>query len=190
MANDDQALVRAALAGNMDAYGVLVARHTEFVFRVAFRITESEADAEEIVQECFMRGYRSLPGFDGRSSFRTWIYRIATNCALKILKRRKIEASVPIAWENDDGESRVQLAETAAGPDRLLLDREIEARRQVAMQRMTATERLAFVLRHLEGRSIDEISKTLEISNESTKQAIFRATQKLRKSLAPLWVKS
>jgi RNA polymerase sigma-70 factor, ECF subfamily len=190
MGKDDLALVRAVLAGNKDAYGLLVARHSESVFRVAFRITECEADAEEIVQETFLRGYSKLEGFDARSDFRTWIYRIAMNCALGTLSRRKSEAAVPIVEEFDERLPGVQLADRNAGPERLLLDREIEARRHAAMEKMTASERLAFVLRHLEGRSTEEIAEALEIPQNSAKQAVFRAVQKMRRSLAPLWVKS
>jgi RNA polymerase sigma-70 factor, ECF subfamily len=190
MGNDDHALIRAVLAGDKDAYGLLVERHSESVFRVAFRITESDADAEEVVQETFLRGYRSLAHFDGRSNFRTWIYRIAMNCALKTLSQHKTEAPMSIVEEFDDGQPGIQLADPAAGPDRLLLDREIEARRHAAMEKMTPTERTAFVLRHLEGRSTEEIAAALEMPQNNAKQAVFRAVQKLRRSLAPLWVKS
>jgi RNA polymerase sigma-70 factor (ECF subfamily) len=82
------------------------------------------------------------------------------------------------------------LADKEAGPERLLLDREIEVRRQTAMEKMTPDERLAFVLRHLEGRSTEEIAAALEITPNSAKQAVYRAVQKMRKSLSPLWVKS
>ena len=68
MGNDDHALIRAVLAGDKDAYGPLVARHSQSVFRVAFRITENEADAEEVVQETFLRGYRNLGDFDARAN--------------------------------------------------------------------------------------------------------------------------
>ena len=190
MGNDERALIRAVLAGDKDAYGVLVARHGEIMFRVAFRITESESDAEEIVQETFLRGYRGLAEFDGRADFRTWIYRIAVNCALRFLNRRRSESAVPISEEFDDDRPGVQLADSAAGPDRLLLDREIEYRRHAAMEKMTQDERLAFVLRHLEGRSMEEIAAALEITPNNAKQAVFRAVQKMRRSLAPLWVKS
>jgi len=190
MGKNDHALIRAVLSGDKNAYGALVARHGESMFQVAYRITESEADAEEIVQETFLRGYRSLAEFNGRADFRTWIYRIAVNCALKVLNRRNSEAAVPIAEEFDDERPAIQLADKGAGPERLLLDREIEVRRQVAMEKMTPDERLAFVLRHLEGRSIEEIAAALEITPNSAKQAVFRAVQKMRRSLAPLWVKS
>lgn len=190
MGNDDHALIRAVLAGDKDAYGLLVVRHSQSVFRVAFRITEDEADAEEVVQEAFLRGYRKLEGFDARANFRTWIYRITMNCALDVLNKRKSQTAVPIAEEYDSEQVAVQLADRAAGPDRLLLSQEIEARRYAAMEKLTPTERLAFVLRHMEDRSTEEIATALGIAPNSAKQAVFRAVQKLRQSLAPLWVKS
>ena len=190
MGKDDHALIRAVLSGDKDAYGALVARHGESMFRVAYRITESEPDAEEIVQETFLRGYRSLAEFDARADFRTWIYRIAVNCALQVLNKRKSEAAVPIAEEFDDERPGIQLADSGAGPERLLLDREIEHRRHAAMEKMTPDERLAFVLRHLEGRSTEEIAAALQVTPNNAKQAVFRGVQKMRRSLAPLWVKS
>jgi RNA polymerase sigma-70 factor (ECF subfamily) len=143
MTNSDQALIRAVLAGDKEAYGVLVERHGESMFRVAFRITESEAEAQEIVQEAFLRGYRSLAGFDARADFGTWIYRIAVNCALQVLQKRKAEGGVPITEEYDEEHSGLQLSDGGAGPERLLLDREIEHRRHAAMEKMTEDERLA-----------------------------------------------
>ena len=190
MGNDDYALVRSVLAGDKDAYGSLVARHSQSVFRVAFRITEDEADADEVVQEAFLRGYRNLEGFDARSNFRTWIYRIAMNCALDVLNKSKKLTALPVAEEYDGEQPSVQLADSAAGPDRLLLSQEIETRRQAAMKKLTPTEHLAFVLRHMEDRSTEEIATALGIAPNSAKQAVFRAVQKLRQSLVPLWVKS
>lgn len=189
MGNDDYSLIRAVLAGDKDAYGQLVIRHSQSVFRVAFRITENEADADEVVQEAFLRGYSKLQDFDARSNFRTWIYRIAMNCALDILNKHKSQAAVPIGEEYDSEQAAVQLVDRSAGPDRLLLSQEIEARRKAAMEKLTSTERVAFVLRHMEDRSTEEIATALGIAPNSAKQAVFRAVQKLRASLAPLWVK-
>ena len=187
MAKNDQALIRAVLAGNKDAYGDLAERHGDTMFRVAFRITESEPDAQEVVQEALLRSYRSLTEFDARSDFRTWIYRITVNCALQLLEKRKKEAAVPITEEFDEQISGIQLTDAAAGPERLLLDREIEHRRHAAMEKMTEDERVAFVLRHLEGRSTDEIATALGVTPNNAKQSVFRAVQKMRKALAPLW---
>lgn len=189
MENDDYALIRRVLAGEKDAYGLLVARHSQSVFRVAYRITENEADADEVVQETFLRGYRRLNDFEARSNFGTWIYRIGMNCALDVLNKQKRQTATPIADEYDGELSAVQLADHGAGPDRLLLSQEIEERRHAAMERLTSMERVAFVMRHMEDRSTDEIAAALGIAPNAAKNAVFRAVQKLRQSLAPLWVR-
>ena len=190
MGNDDYALIRRVLAGDKDAYGLLVAHHSPGLFRIAFRITQNEADADEVVQETFLRGYRKLQDFDARSNFGTWIYRIAMNCALDVLDKQKSQAAVPIAEEYDSELPTLQVADRAAGPDRLLLSREIERRRHAAMERLTAIERVAFVMRHMEERSTEEIAGALGIAPNAAKQAVFRAVQKLRQSLAHLWMRS
>jgi RNA polymerase sigma-70 factor (ECF subfamily) len=190
MGNDDYAIIRNVLAGDKDAYGLLVARHSPSVFRVAFRITENDADADEVVQEAFLRGYRNLERFNAQANFRTWIYRIAMNCALDVLNKTRKDAALSVTEEYDAEQATVQLADESAGPERLLLSQEIETRRQSAMKKLTPTERLAFALRHMEDRSTEEIAAALGIAPNSAKQAVFRAVQKLRQSLAPLWVKS
>ncbi len=184
----DHAIVREVLDGNKDAYGTLVARHSQSVFRVAFRITGDEADADEVVQEAFLRGYQRLQSFELRAGFGTWIYRIAVNCALNMKNRRKVEAKYKVGEENDPALRQVQVADTAAGPERTLLSREIEQMQTAAMESLTAIERTAFVLRHMEDRSTTEIATALEIAPDAAKQAVFRAVQKLRRSLAPLRV--
>ena len=186
MEENDYSIVRAVLAGDKEAYGALVARHSHSVFRVAFRITGNEADAEEVVQETFLRGYQRLQGFESRSQFGTWIYRIAVNCALNMTTKRKIETTHQIAEDADPTQRQVQVADPAAGPERLLMSREIESMQKAAMQNLTATEQTAFVLRHMEDRSTEEIATVLHIAPNAAKQAVFRAVQKLRRSLAPL----
>ncbi len=186
MEENDHSIVRAVLAGDKDAYGALVVRHSQSVFCVAFRITGDEADAEEVVQEAFLRGYQRLESFESRSQFGTWIYRIAVNCALNMMNKRKIEAAYQIAEDTDPSQRQVQVADSAAGPDRLLMSREIESMHRSAMQSLTATEQTAFVLRHVEDRSTEEIASALHIAPNAAKQAVFRAVQKLRRGLAPL----
>jgi RNA polymerase sigma-70 factor, ECF subfamily len=190
MDESDHAIRRSVLDGDKDAFGALVVRYSRIVFRVAYRITGNEEDAEEVVQETFLRGYQKLADFEGRSSFTTWFYRIASNCALDMVRRKKVEAQSHIAEEIDPGQREVQVADIKAGPDRLLLSREIEARQQSAMESLTSTERTAFVLRHMEDRSTEEIAAALNVAPNAAKQAVFRAVQKLRRQLAPLWINS
>jgi RNA polymerase sigma-70 factor, ECF subfamily len=187
MQEGDHSVVRAVLAGDMDAYGALVRAHSDTVFRVALRIVGNEADAEEIVQEAFLRGYQRLETFQRRSSFGTWIYRIAVNCALNRVGQPNIEAEFRAAEETDPEERTVQVAARDASPEQSLLSREISAAQEMAMRRLTPTEKTAFVLRHFEDRSMSEIAEVLGVAPNAAKQAVFRAVQKLRRELAPLW---
>lgn len=187
MGKNDHATIKAILAGDKDAYASLVQQHSQAVFRVAFRITGNEHDAEEVVQETFFRAYQSLPNFESRSNFGTWIYRIAVNCALNWIKRQKEDAAYRVAEEPDPEQMEIQLADTTAGPERLLFSQEIAQQKEKAMQGLTVTEKTAFLLRHAEERSTEEIAAILDIAPNSAKQAVFRAVQKLRKELAPLW---
>src|SRR5579863_4508211 len=124
MDKNDQATVQAVLAGDEEAYGRLVARHSRSVFRVAYRITANEADAEDVVQEAFLRGYRKLESFESRANFGTWIYRIAVRCALDKIAGRRGE-TVPLGESPDPESEGVQLADGAPDPERLLLSNEI-----------------------------------------------------------------
>ena len=186
MQGSDHSVVQAVLAGNKEAYGALVRAHSAAVFRVAFRIVGNEADADEVVQEAFLRGYQRLETFQQRSGFGTWIYRIAVNCALDRLKQPQIEAEFRCGEEGDPEERTVQVASPDASPERLLLSREIRGAQQLAMQRLTGIEKTAFVLRHLEDRSMNEIAEVLGVEPNAAKQAVYRAVQKLRRELAPL----
>ena len=188
MRKDDHEAIRAVLAGDKEAYSALVVRHSRTLFRVAFRITGNEADADEVVQDAFVRGYRKLEGFESRSDFGTWIYRIAVRCALDKVSGRRPDGVSRVAEENDPEQNEMQVADMAAGPDRLLLSGEIAALQQAAMHCLTPTERAAFVLRHMEDRSTEEIGAALGMQPNAAKQAVFRAVQKLRRRLAPLRV--
>ena len=189
MEKDDRAAIRAVLSGDKDAYGTLVVRHSARLFRLAFRITGNEADAEDVVQEAFLRGYRKLESFESRSDFGTWIYRIAVRCALDKIAGSRADESSRVAERSDPEQDEVQVADQTAGPDRLLLSGEIGALQAMAMLSLTPTERAAFVLRHMEECTSEEIAAALGITPNTAKQAVFRGVQKLRRRLAVLRVK-
>jgi len=189
MGKNDQATVQAVLAGDKEAFGELVALHSRTLFRVAYRITCNEADAEEVVQDAFLRGYRKLESFESRANFGTWIYRIAVHCALDRVKGRRDE-TVPLAESPDPESDAVQVTDGAPDPERMLLSGELGAIRDMAMNSLSPVERTAFVLRHMEGCSIEAIAAALEIAPNAAKQAVFRAVHKLRQRLAPLRVRT
>lgn len=188
MGKNDAAAVRAVLAGDKEAYGALAVRHSPSLFRVAFRITGNEADAEEVVQEALLRGYSKLESFDSRAAFGTWIYRIAVHCALDRIGSAKRDARSRVSDATDPEQETVQVADGAAGPERILLSAEIAALQQECLNSLTPVERAAFVLRHMEDCSSAEIGAALSIAPNAAKQAVFRAVQKMRQRLAVLRV--
>jgi len=182
-------VIREILSGNRDAYRVLMEQHFFAVHRMAFRITGNEADAEEATQETFVRAYNKLSTFREDAAFSTWVTRIAMNTSINLVERRKrdcLHGAPRIAEENSVAEQTMQIADTQAGPERSLLNREATVLREAAMAELTPMERTAFTLRHMEEISIAEIAAALKVPQNSAKQAVFRAVSKLRRSLAPL----
>jgi RNA polymerase sigma-70 factor (ECF subfamily) len=181
--------IRDVLTGNRDAYRVLMDRYFYSVVRVTFRITGNEADAEEAAQEAFLRAYNKLPSFRQDSAFATWIMRIAMNTAINLVERRNRDLSYHAPRISDEPSptgDTVRIADTHAGPEGLLLDREATTLRHAAMAALTPMERTAFTLRHMEDLPIADIAAALNVPANSAKQAVFRAVAKLRRSLAPL----
>ncbi len=189
MDNVEKDAIRQTLAGNRDAYRVLMDRHFRAVFRVAFRVTGNEADAEEAAQESFLRAYNKLSTFRQDAHFSTWIIRIAMNTSINLVERRNRDLSrhgSRIADETSAADGTIQLADSAAGPEQILFDAESATLRHAAMAALTPMERTAFTLRHMEDLPLAEIATALNIPTNSVKQAVFRAVSKLRLSLAPL----
>jgi len=189
MVDTDAAQVALVLGGDPDAFRVLVDRHSRRLFRLAYRMSGNEHDAEEIVQDAFLRAYRRLDRFESRSNFGTWLYRICANCALDRLRKQRTEDTRrEQATETEDGATDpLDTAQSAdPAPDRLAMSGELGAGVRAAMETLSGTERTAFVMRHVDGFSIEEISQTLDVSIGATKNTIFRAVQKLRKHLEPL----
>jgi RNA polymerase sigma-70 factor (ECF subfamily) len=188
MGQNDRATIEAVLAGDRNAYGSLVIRHSRMLFRLAYRMTGNEADADDVVQEAFLRGFQKLETFEARANFGTWIYRIAVHCALDKLHSRRRELARQVSEENDPEQDAVQVADLAPGPEQLTFSAEIGTLGEQAMQALTAMERTAFVLRHMEDRNTDEIAAALNVAPNTAKQTVYRAVQKMRKRLAVLRV--
>lgn len=188
MEQTDRTYVARAREGDGDAYRVLVERHGRALFRLAFRMTGNSQDAEDVVQESFLRAYRQLSKFDERASFGTWLYRIAANCSLDLVRSRK-RRSEHQALAPADGPAEdpvLQLPSVDPDPERVALSGEVRERLAEAMNELSATERTAFVLRHFEGMRIEEVSRVLECQPGAAKHSVFRAVQKLRRALEPV----
>ena len=186
MEDSDAALVTRAREGDQDAFRVLVERHSQALFRLAFRMTGNEHDAEDMVQETFLRAHRQLGRFESRSSLSTWLHRIAANCSLDLLRKRQRRAEADRAVDLESGEAGAAVLSHEPAPDQQLYHAEVQQRVERAMEQLTPMERTAFVLRHFEGRSIEEIGTVLGAGASATKQSIFRAVQKIRRALEPV----
>jgi RNA polymerase sigma-70 factor (ECF subfamily) len=186
----DAAAVARTLAGEREAYRVLVERHSAYVYRVAYRMMGNSHDAEEVVQEAFLRAYQKLRQFAGNANFGTWVYRIAANYAIDRLRQKKNEESrreVSTRKPESDTEADPlsQIRDQSPNPERLAGSAQLATKLQQALQALTPAERTAIVMRHWDGCGIDEIAEVLKSNNSATKNTVFRAVQKLRRALKP-----
>jgi len=168
-----------------DSFRAVVEEHSRMVFRLALRMTGNVQDAEDVVQDTFLKAHRSFDRFDARASVATWIYRIAVNASIDVLRRRR-DAVAPRPPGNGDSYPMEALPSGQPLPDRLAFSGQVDRRVASALTLLSARERAAFVLRHLEGMPVERIAEVLQIGPNAVKQTVFRAVQKLRLELAPL----
>ncbi len=186
MEENDVVVVARARDGDNDAFRTLVDRHSRRIFRLAWRMTGSEQDAEDLVQETFLRAYRNLASFQERADFGTWLYRIAVNCSLDWRRKRRPHEELNENLEPDH-EWGVPMSKSPGGnPDRMILRMEVRDRVKTALEQLSPVEKAAFVLRHFEGMSIEEISGALGLRPSAAKHSVFRAVRKMRRVLAPV----
>lgn len=176
---DDAAVVALARTGDQEAFKSLVDRHSRSLYRLAFRMTGRAEDAEDVVQETFIRAYKQLSRFEARSNVSTWLYRIAFNCSVDFLRSR------PRREAATDDEALERLAAGPDGPtaDDLVYAGQIGEQLQAALGGLSEKERAAFLMRHYHGCSIEEIGSTLGMKTNATKHSIFRAVRKMRVAL-------
>ena len=179
------AIVARARGGDIDAFRVLVEQHSRYLFGVVFRLIRNTEDTQDVVQETWLKAHAQLGRFEARSDVRTWLTRIAFNCAIDHIRssRRREAAHDPVDLDDHAAQTDAFAAQPAA--DRLVLAGEIGARVGETMTCLTANERAAFMLRHVEGMSISEIGSELGLKTSATKHCIFRAVRKMRAALAP-----
>ena len=186
MEEQDGGALERARSGDSGAFRLLVERHSRSVFRLAYRMTGNEQDAEDVVQDTFLRAWKQIDRYEARSSFSTWLYRIAANCSLDLIRVRKRRDERQEQTTDDHQGTFATLAAPDPAPDRLVYGSEVQRHVDDALGTLTAQERTAFILRHFEGLSIEEIGDALGTGVNATKNSIFRAVQKLRRALEPV----
>jgi RNA polymerase sigma-70 factor, ECF subfamily len=183
--SDDVALVHAAKQGDMAAFEQLFQRYTARIFRVAMNITSSREDAEDIVQDAFLKAFQHLHRFEERSLFSTWLTRIAVNSALMKLRSSRRATIVSMDEESDEGSTLAdKVADWKPNPEQLYSRGELKAILQRALTSLPHSYRIVFWLRDVEGVSIADTAEMLELSVPNVKARLFRARLKLREHLS------
>jgi RNA polymerase sigma-70 factor (ECF subfamily) len=188
---DDTMLVREAQRGNRAAFEELVRNYDSAVLRLAIHLTGSQSDAQDVYQEAFLKAYKSIGNFRFECSFYTWIYRIVTNICLDHIRKKNVrKEDSPVAKDQSGDEfdvlSQVPDGRAAANPERDLMTRELGSRINRALEKLTPRERMVFELKHYQGLKLRTVGEILNTTEETAKNTLFRATQKLRGALADM----
>jgi RNA polymerase sigma-70 factor (ECF subfamily) len=191
---NDAELIRAAQQGDRAAFEELVRQYDQPVLRLALHLTGSEHEAKDIYQEAFLKAYRNLGSFRFECSFYTWMYRIVSNLCMDYLRRkqvRKEDSGVRVNSEGEETDLLEQLPDERAGasPEQDLLSRELGQRIAKALTKLSPRERMVFEMKHYQGLKLRTIGEALNTTEDTAKNTLFRATQKLRSALGDLKLK-
>jgi RNA polymerase sigma-70 factor (ECF subfamily) len=185
-ADEDRELILRAQNGDQAAFRRLVERHQRRAFAIAMGLVRDENDARELVQDAFLRVYRSLNSFQGGSSFFTWLYRIVTNLAIDLMRKPgRREAELHEAQASSDEPTDFALVSRIDGADPLdvMRRREIAARIQAALDALPPYHRGVILMREVEGMSYEEMAVAMNVSKGTIMSRLFHARQKLQRAL-------
>ncbi len=176
----DELLVDLARAGDEQAYVELYRRHSPMTARVVQRITQNAEDTEDLLQEACIRAFRHLHSFDGRAAFSTWLTRIAVNCALMLLRKRRCRPEASLVTNGEGVLQNIYFVDRAPSPEREYVRNETHRRLEGAIRRLSPTLQAAVTLRYSNGLRIKEVARTIGISVPAAKSRLSRATSELR----------
>jgi RNA polymerase sigma-70 factor, ECF subfamily len=194
-ASEDTTLVAAAKMGHTQAFEILVGRYQQRILAVALRFTRRPEDAEDVVQQSFQKAFVHLSKFKGKSSFLTWLTRIAINEGLMLLRRRRgwREVSIEDSSVSEGAPAELDVPDSARGPESSYLEREQNQIVCTAVKKLSPRMRRAIELRELGGLSTVETARALGVSNAAVKASVFHGRKKLRKTLRfyvePAWTR-
>jgi RNA polymerase sigma-70 factor (ECF subfamily) len=173
-------------AGDVDAYGELVRMYDRRVFRIAQNITQNREDAQDVVQDAFMKAYTNLDRFQGNSKFYTWLVRIAVNEALMKLRKRRTSKTVSMDDEvmTEEGSIPREFADWSPNPEQRYTQAEMKEILEKTIQGLPPGFRTVFVLRDVEGLSTEETAEALDLTVPAVKSRLLRARLQLRERLA------
>ncbi len=181
-------LIQQARRGDLKAFDRLVGEYQDRIYGLLYNMTSNREDAEDLVQEVFLKAYEALPRFKGKSSFYTWVYRIAVNRAINFVKKRKRRAGlslddVDLAIERDPALVQLAGAET---PDRGMRLNELQEKLNKALQTLSEKHRTVVVMHDIQGIPHHEIGEILGCSAGTVRSRLFYARQQLQAQLSDL----
>jgi len=183
VSGDDDRLIADCLKGQTAAFGELVRRHQDRLFNTVFRLVDSAEDAQDVVQEAFLRAYQSLDRFKGESQFFTWLYRIAVNSAISLKRKQRIVVSLHVDREGQGSVPEPHDVSELSQPD-LALERADEERRiQAALNRLSPEHRAVLILKDLEDQKYETMAEILQVPIGTIRSRLHRARLELREVL-------
>lgn len=184
----DQVLVERVQNGDQRAYGLLVSKYQRKLLRLVSRLVRDPAEAEDVVQEAFIKAYRALPGFRGDSAFYTWLYRIGVNTAKNWLvsQGRRVPTSTDLSSEDAEDYGESELLTDTDTPERMLASKQMAATVNAAMDDLPEELRTAVSLREIDGLSYEEIAQIMDCPIGTVRSRIFRAREAIAGRLRPL----
>lgn len=178
-------LVALAKQGDMDAFEALILQHEKIVYNIAFRMMDGGEDVKDMAQEVFLKVYRNLERFDGKSAFSTWIYRIAVNTCIDEIRKRKGKQtySLDAELEDEDGNYKKQFADEGGRPEEEMLRKELRGEVLAALETLSPEHKAAVILRDIRGYSYEEIAEMMQMPLGTVKSRISRGRAQLKEEI-------
>ena len=182
-----EALLPELRSGSRQAFAAFVEAYSPYIYRLALRMLNDEQDAEDVLQETFIKAFQHLHRFDGRSKLSTWLYRIATNETLMLIRKRKapaISLEEPRNGDEDELQEPLEIVDWTGLPEDKLMSGEAQDYLEQAVEKLSSNLRMVFLLREVEGLSTLETAQVLNLSEAAVKTRLSRARLMLREQLS------
>ena len=183
----DDRLIADALQGDQKAYEALLARHNKAIFHVVMKIVRNREEAQDLVQETFMKAFNALASYRSEYRFSTWLYKIAANCAIDFVRKKRIEAlSLDKPIETRDGRVEFEVPDSSWDPEQDLVRKQKLKSIEEAIDSLPDKYREVIIFRHQDDKPYEEIADILKVPVGTVKARIFRARELLKKKLKPI----
>lgn len=187
--DDDNFSLQELKSGNRSEFAKLIDTHSNQIYRLAIKMLNNPQDAEDVLQNTFLKAFQNIKNFEGRSKLSTWLYRIATNEALMIIRKQRPEVNINEQSEEDDNDinTPTQFVDWCCLPESEMISTESKIELDKAIQRLSEALRIVFILRDIEGLSIQETSQILNLTETAVKTRLLRARLNLREQLSAFY---